>query len=403
MNNPKSQRFRNATKLSHRRSFNQSLTAGLGEGPVPDEFYKDLIDEIAEGIVSLDLDGVILFANKAASKMLDLPPLQIVGRHFGDFIDKPSMLQAQEFFKQVKEGKTIMQRVINIKGKGPQVFPVEFSTSPNIENGRVVQIYSVFRNISERKEMEALVLESEKMSAIEHFITGTAQEIRNPLKGLSDRLDKLLFEYERKDFEYIGYKEFKNLFDLIRNMRDQAKYCFETTQRLLDISKRKIGKDEHTCQINHVIKEVLEKLKYNVEDSGIQLRFRLARELPDAKISAIELSQVAVNILRNAIQSITHAGKIVIKTSYATKDKMVVLECIDNGVGISKEDLSRIFEPFYTTKSRGREGSSGLGLSIVYAIVKKHKGTIKVQSSLREGTRVAIRFPAISKRTHKIK
>jgi PAS domain S-box-containing protein len=365
------------------------------------DFYKDLIDEIAEGIVSVDPDGIIQYANTAASKMVDLPAAKIIGSHFSEFVEKNSLPAAQAFFEQVKSGQVVTQSVINIKDSRHKVFPVEFTASPNIENGRVRQIHTIFRNISERREMEALVRESEKMNAVQHFITGTAQEIRNPLKGLSDKLEKLLEDFEKKDFEYIGYKEFRHIFGMIRSMRDQAKYCFETTQRLLDISKRKIGVDVLSCSANAVLKEALARVRHSLPAEGIDIDLKLSRELPEAKIGAIELTQVLINILTNAIQSITHAGRIVVRTRYAARDNKVVIECSDNGVGISKENLSRIFEPFYTTKHQPGERSSGLGLSIVYTIVKKHKGDVEVKSNLRQGTLVRIQFPAKGKRSGK--
>ncbi|HLF17514.1 MAG TPA: ATP-binding protein [Candidatus Omnitrophota bacterium] len=364
---------------------------------IPYSFYKELIDEIAEGIVSVDKGGHILFVNKATSTMLGLPQSRLIGRHFSEFVHHSSLKNATEYFAQVIKGRTVIQQVVNVRTHSGKVIPIEFSASAIKEKGKIDQLHCIFRNISERREMEEFILEQEKMKAIQHFISGMAQEIRNPLRGVFERLSKLIEEYEKKDFEYIGFREFQHLFDVLKALRTRSQYCFETTERLLNITKRKIGINGKFCDANEVAKDAVEKVRHSFDVSEITMRMKLARGLPPVAVGAIELSQAVVNVLTNAIQSIPQSGQVTLKTYYAVKEKMAVIECIDNGVGIDKENLPKIFEPFYTTKHRGVQKSSGLGLSIVYAIVKSHKGDIQIKSNLREGTRVKLVLPVHKK------
>jgi len=119
----------------------------------------------------------------------------------------------------------------------------------------------------------------------------------------------------------------------------------------------------------------------------------LALRLPPAAIESTGLCQAIVNILTNAVQSIPGSGTIQLKTVYAKSEESIHIFCKDDGMGIPKESLSRIFEPFYTTKNKGLEKNSGLGLSIVHALVNAAKGTVQITSSLKHGTCVRIQLP----------
>ena len=361
----------------------------------PDDFYVTLMDEITEGITLLNTRGIIEYVNKAASNLLGMPKQRIVGKHFGDFIAPESKADAGRYFARTSRGETVRLGKIKILTKDKALIHVEFSASGIKKSDGRIQVHSIFRDISERIEMESLIREREKMGAVQYFIAGAAQEIRNPLLALSQHLEKLIAEYANRDFEYIGYKEFKDIFHSLSAMQKRAKYCYETTQRLLNIGKQRIGGDERHCDVNGAVKAAIDKIKPSADIAGITVRAQFAKNIPQACISHIELSEVIVNLLTNAVQSITtHNGKIVVRTGKVKGEHAVFIECIDNGVGISAEDVNRVFEPFFTTKHRGLEKNSGLGLSIVRSIVKSHKGEIVLNSSLRNGTRVKLQFPA---------
>ncbi len=356
--------------------------------------YRILSEQAAEGILVINTQGTIVYANRMASDTFKVAPSKVIGRPFGDYIDKASLPKAMKCFQKVKGGQSSICNEVDIVNKNGKVIPSEFMGTPIFAGKKVVQAHVIFRNMSQRKEMERLVRESEKMKALQHFVAGMTREIQQPLKGLLDRSQSLIDKYEDRYFEYIGHKEFSDIMKTLRIMNDQMRYCFDTTDRMVSLSRKKAKLADRRCAVNAVIKESVNLLKHSLEVSDISLKVKLSSRLPPVAIGSLELSQAMNNILTNAIQSLpSGGGKIQIKTTYQKSIDSVRIDCHDDGIGIPKEVLDRVFEPFFTTKPRGLEKSSGLGLSIVYSIIKTHLGEVKIKSDFRKGTHVTILLP----------
>ncbi len=226
------------------------------------------------------------------------------------------------------------------------------------------------------------------------LLTGLAQKINSPLKALLLSSQKLLDTYKSKDFEYISYKDFKHMLVTLEQMNKQIHRCYETTQRMvgLDHSEKK----QEACNINDVINDVAKIFRQQAFLNEIRYQIRLNKNISLVNLNRLDGHQVIHNVLANAIQALPAGGVIKICTSFDKKTNSVLVEVLDDGVGISPENLSNIFEPFFTTRGYGVEKSSGLGLSVVHAIVQAVGGSIHVQSSLRKGTQVKILLPVVS-------
>ena len=361
--------------------------------------YRLLSEQAADGILMIDPDGTTVYANKAAGQMFKTTPDQLVGGHFESHVDKPTIPTVWEYFKKVKSGIPIINATLEIKDKKGKLVPTEFTASPIFRNGKVVQIHIIFRDISEKQEMETLIRESEKMEAFQNFIAGTTQEIQQPLKGLLDHSRSLIDRYKDRNYEYIGYKEFQDIMKTLQTMNDQVKYCFDTTDRLNSLNRRKARLEKNHCNANQIIHEAVNMLKHPLEVSDIHLTLKLNSKLPHVAISSLDLSQALNNIITNAVQSLPgNGGKIQIKTTYQKAENTVRIDCEDDGVGIPNEVLTRVFDPFFTTKPRGLEKNSGLGLYIVHSIIKAHQGEVFVKSNYRSGTLVTIVLPVFNPR-----
>jgi signal transduction histidine kinase len=233
-------------------------------------------------------------------------------------------------------------------------------------------------------------------SSPESFIllTGLAQKINAPLKSLLLSSQKLLDTYKSKNFEYISYKDFKYMLVTLEQMNKQINRCYETTQRMVRLDKSKMNQE--VCNINEVIKDIVELLQHQMSINKIKYQIRLKKDIPGVMLSRIDGHQVVHNVLTNAMQAMPAGGTVKIRTSLDVKSQRVIVDVVDEGVGINSQHLSKIFEPFFTTKDHGVEKSSGLGLSVVHAIVQAVGGSIDVQSSLRKGTQVRIFLPVAS-------
>lgn len=357
------------------------------------ELYLLLSEQAVDGIFMLDLKGHVVYCNKSAGRTLGLSPQKIEGIHFSKMIAKDSVKKARKCFSKVSHGISTVCEEIDIINKKGEVIPTEFTGSPIRKNEKIFRVHTIVRDVRKRKQLESLVIESEKMKALEHFISGTTQEIHYPLKGLARCSKNLIDKYKDRDFEYIGFKEFKDIMRTLETMQNQLKYCHDTTARMLSLQKKRIGIKLEFCDVNKVIHETVNALNLQLEVSNVDVKIDLKKTVPLASIGAIEFSLVITNIITNALQSVVGRGKITMKTFFEKESKCVRIDCLDNGVGIPKDNLSRIFEPFFSTKERGLEKSSGLGLSIVYAIVKSYGGDIEIKSSVRKGTKVSIFLP----------
>jgi signal transduction histidine kinase len=226
-------------------------------------------------------------------------------------------------------------------------------------------------------------------------LTGLAQELDSPLRSVTQRTENLINEYKAKNFEYISFKDYKTIFNTLEQINRQLKHFCTITGRMIETHKRKAHLEKDSSQVNEVVKEVLALTKQQLETARIKIQLRLSPDVPLVHLGAVECHQVINNVLANAVQSMPGGGLIKIATKYQASKQMVAVDICDEGIGITPEHLSRIYEPFFTTKEHGIEKSSGLGLSIVHFIVSNTGGVIDIKSSLRNGTHVHIELPAV--------
>lgn len=364
-----------------------------------EELHRFLTEQAADGIFILDLKGKIIYANKAALKMIKVNRRQLLGRHFARFVEKDYLDKTREFLKKVQKGTPVIRDELEILDKQGHVISVDFTASAIYKKRGIFRVHIIIRDISERKKIESLMREKEKMTALQHFIMGTTREIQYPLKGLLESTRELIEKYKYRSFEYIGYKEFKELMGRLEAMCGQLRCCCETVTHLAGLQKKKSGIKDRFCDVGSVIREAIEMVAHLIKKTKIKLNLRIQEKLPPAAMATMELNQVVLNIFTNAIHSIPERGDISLRVNFLKGENRILIECRDSGVGIPKENLPHIFEPFFTTKHKSLERSAGLGLSIVYSILKAHQGDIVVASHLRKGTTVKIFIPAYSSKS----
>ncbi len=226
-------------------------------------------------------------------------------------------------------------------------------------------------------------------------LSGLACELQAPLKLTTLRAHQLVETFKKKDFEYISYKDFKQLLQTIEQISRQLKHCCGVTDRMMHLHQTKREVAPQYTDINAVIKSILGLYKQQLQDKHIKSHLTLAKALPNVVISTVEIHQVIQHVLLNAIQAMPSGGALFIKTGLFDQDKFLLIEVRDQGVGINPEHLPKVFDPFFTTKERGVDKSAGLGLSVVYSIVNSLGGSINIKSSLRKGTRVLITLPVV--------
>ncbi len=230
----------------------------------------------------------------------------------------------------------------------------------------------------QRVRYEQLVVQTERLSALGKMAAGIAHEINNPLAGI------LLFSTSaRKEVQEDG--PVKECLDII--IRETIR-CRDIIQNLLEFAREKQPKRSPTS-INSILGRALGLLENFFLISRIKVAKNLPPGLPDCFVDENQIEQVFLNLLLNAIEAIGQNGKITVRTRFNPDFNCIVAEVEDTGCGIAREILSRIFDPFFSTKPAGH----GLGLSVAYGLIKSHGGELKAFSGQGEGTRFIVELP----------
>ncbi|MBI1870201.1 MAG: response regulator [Chlamydiae bacterium] len=238
-----------------------------------------------------------------------------------------------------------------------------------------------------------------KMAALGRCTAGAAHEINNPLGIVSGNAQYILEIFKKKDIKQLtmeDYQEIKESLDVIVRSSER---CGAIARNLLRFG-RKEKLQKRLTDINKVIEDIFPLLKNQLNLSNIKVIKELDRKLPLVSIDPSQIEQVLMNLMLNAYAAMSKGGTLKLRT-YEREDahlkmekikkKMVFIEVKDTGQGIPKEYLDRIFEPFFTTKEAG--AGTGLGLSVVYAIIKDHEGEINVKSKVGQSTTFTIKLP----------
>jgi len=238
----------------------------------------------------------------------------------------------------------------------------------------------ILQRNKELAEMQASLIQSSKLSAIGMLATGIAHELNQPLMVINSYIDMLKDEF----------KENEKLIEDIDVLKKQIAKMKNIILQLSDFSKTE--NNFVYTDINRLIENVLSFTETYIRKHNIIIEKEYASDLPLVFINQSQIEQVMLNLLTNAVDAIKpkNSGKISIKT-YCVNSKEVHISITDDGIGIKEEELSKIFEPFYTTKKVG-EGI-GLGLYVSYNIIKAHKGSIKVSSEENKGSCFTVMLP----------
>jgi PAS domain S-box-containing protein len=266
------------------------------------------------------------------------------------------------------------------------------------EKGDYTAGVSIFRDITERKEMENKLLQSEKLKSLGELAGGVAHDFNNALAAILGRAQLLRMNVEPPP----GKKERRESVDAMKKglevIERAAKDGAETVRRIQEFARRRED-DKHftTVDLNEIIDNALEftsmRWKNDAESKGVKINIEKEfSTLPSTSGSASELREVFTNLINNSIDAMPQGGDIKIKTF--KKDSYIYIKVKDTGVGIANDRKDRIFDPFFTTKG---VHSSGLGLSVSYGIINRHQGTITVDSTEGQGTTFTIRFPLSEK------
>lgn len=356
---------------------------------------ETIFQSIQEGIIVIDSAGKLTYANNAAEKLVGFSYEEVKGRpilrylrdiDIDQLLDQGgsswSKILSQEIEVTYPEHKFISFYMVPLQNEE------EEKSTKSSGNGAVI----ILRDVTRDRQQEATVLESERMNAVKLLAASVAHEIGNPLNALNIHLQ--LMEREIKalsDEEEEDKPQPEDLSELVDVARTEvSRLDLIITQFLRAIRPSK--PDLQPLAIDDLLKETLSLLRNEIENKSIMIELHCPDKLPDIQADPGQLKQAFFNIVKNAFQSMPDGGQL--KVDCSSSDKYISVSFIDTGTGIKPEDMSRIFEPYHTTKEEG----SGLGLMIVQRIIQEHGGQIEIASKENEGSCFTIRLPLAERR-----
>ena len=360
------------------------------------EFLEKIIQGSKDGIVISDEMGYILSINEALQEMLDINREEVIGKHASELIiedqaEKKKMIgnMGELFEKGFASYETRYTR------KDGNYVDIEcYSSIIKDDTGKVLAGISIGRDITERKRMQQQLLQSEKLRSLGELAGGVAHDFNNVLAAILGRVQLLKMQFKPP---YGKEEKRKSILDLTKSLEIIEKASLdgaETVRRIQEFSRKRVDdKDFTPVNINELLDNALDftrgRWRSEADSKGIRINIeKNYSPLPYTLGSPSELREVFTNLINNALDAMPGGGKIRIKT--CKEDSYIALTIEDTGAGIPEEIRNRIFDPFFTTKG---VQSTGLGMSISYGIINRHKGTITVESEESKGTVFTIKLP----------
>jgi cell cycle sensor histidine kinase DivJ len=363
--------------------------------------YRLLAENTTEAVVRFTQSGSVRFASPAAETLFGVHVSNLAGNGLFDRVhvaDRPAFLTALADVAEFAEERTLefrIQRDVATHGPGQFVWiqmrgkPLD-RPAPGNQNKVVI---AVLRDVSERKAQREAIdsasLESERANAAKnHFIAATSHELRTPLNaiiGFSGMLmdnSVKISSADKAEYVKLINASGRHLLSIVNGMLDAAK---------IEAGHFKLIREPFAP--GPVIENCVDLFALQAREGGIELRLRVARNLPEIAADKRAVNQILINIISNAIKFTPRGGVVTIGATSDGPELAVTVE--DTGVGIGRDDLPRLGEKFFQARSssEGRHDGSGLGLSIVKDLVKLHDGKIDIRSQLGEGTHITFRLP----------
>jgi PAS domain S-box-containing protein len=377
---------------------------------------KTVIEHALAGIFVKDREGRYLIVNTRHAKHLGAHSVgEVIGKQLSDFFDPEEATQIWESDQAIMQSGQGVEEMIDHRKQvtGHDSWLLTSKVPLKDDLGECIGLVGISQDITSQKNIELKLkstiqileetklqlIEAEKLKTIGRLAAGVAHEVKNPLAVVSLGVEYLLKRL----------KDDEALVGMLQDIQSAAEKANQVIFELLDYSAPH-DMNMAPNQLNAVIEKVLALLRHNLNEARITVTQALQPDLPDVSMDVLKMEQVFINIVLNAIAAMSDGGELVVR-SYTKQmqeggsnvsgklnelfrigDRMVIVDIMDSGSGVSEQEESKVFDPFFSTKKTG--DGTGLGLSVTRSIVEMHRGMITLKNrDDAEGARVRLVFP----------
>jgi signal transduction histidine kinase len=364
-------------------------------------FLETVFNSIQEGIIVTDSNGRITYLNDAACELFGLEAEDSLGKRLDERVrglDWEALSRSEGAVSRDMEIFYPANRFINFYIV-PLVIERQVSTNKIDEDnsdshreqgidisGERVGHAIILRDITESRRSAQQTLESERLNALTLLAAGVAHEIGNPLNSLNIHLQ--LMERQARKVDGAAQKELQESIDIARAEINRLDSIVTQFLRAIRPTRPQLRPEN----VNTIVEEAVRFFAAEIKDRDIVVEQELRSDLPLLHLDRDQLKQAFYNVIKNSFEAMKRRGILRIRTDM--DESHVLIRFTDTGGGISAENLSHVFEPYFTTKPSG----TGLGLLIVRRIVREHGGELSMESSEGKGLTLTIRLPYIDKR-----
>lgn len=346
---------------------------------------ETVLDSLADGILVCDTNHHLILANKYVHLLLPIADDSACDEIWHFILDG----KVGEFLEKVlRAGDRIVDREFEVENKG-KLRLLSISVLPLVQDRRVSGSLIYIDDITEKRAREARLRRMENLASLTTVAAGVAHEIKNPLGSLSIHIQLIQKSIAAQEKLYPSdrFKAINKYIDVVNEEIDRLNHIvvdFLFAVRPMDM-EFKLG------NINTLIKELIDFVAFELDAAQIDYRLNLDDKVTDIYLDDRYIKQALLNLIKNAIAAMPNGGLLTITTQM--NDTELVFTIFDSGIGIPEDNMPKIFEPYFTTKATG----SGLGLTLVYKIIREHNGEIMVKSHLDEGSCFIITLPVPQK------
>ncbi|HEY6010942.1 MAG TPA: PAS domain S-box protein [Nitrospirota bacterium] len=342
--------------------------------------WRDTFDSLSDMIAIVNKDYTILKVNKAFSAYYGLKPAEAINRKCFELIHGSDTPIPTCPHRTIMEGgrESITEMTDRKTGRTLQI-----STHPYISpDGEIIGLIHVMRDVTDMKDKEMRLIMSERLAALGQMASGIAHEINNPLASVAGCSEGLLLRLKKGQVDVKLFESYLNI------IQEEVFRCKSITSAMLSFV-RKTTYERRDIDINHALDKTLEVISFQGRLKELRIEKNYQDPSPSVRGNEGELRQVFLAIITNALDAMEDKGTLILETR--TDADRVAIRIADTGPGIPDEVRSRIFDPFFTSKSE--KGGTGLGLSIAHKIILNHHGSIDVASTAAAGAAFTVTLP----------